>query len=366
MALKPETASAILSIDLNAFESNFRMVQSLAPTSEVAGVIKANGYGLGMKEVFQALKKWSCQTFFISTLEEGLALRALDSTCEIMTLNGLFHNAEYEHIAQKITPVIGSVDTLERWAACAKELGQPLPAVLHFDTGMNRLGFDSAETRGVLSKVEEIHEALDIRYVMSHFACADEAGHGLNAQQTARFESIAAHFPDTPKSLCNSSGIFRYPDHHYDLVRPGYCLYGGNPTPEAPNPMSPVVHLKTRVLQLRTAAKGETTGYGASRAFDHDTLLATVSLGYADGFLRSGSNTAKLYWQGQPCPVVGRISMDLVTVDLSSLTTPPVPGDWLEVLGENQSVDTLALACGTIGYEILTSLGERYTRDYQT
>lgn len=366
MALKTETDSAILTIDLGALESNFRLVQSKAPTSDVAAVVKADAYGLGIKDVHPSFKKWGCNLFFVSTLEEALELRALDSECQIMTLNGLFHNAETEYIAHRIVPVIGSVDTLERWVACAKDLGQKLPALLHFDTGMNRLGFDRAETQGVLSKSADVLAALDIQHIMSHFACADDKPHPLNAKQCDTFASIANHFTGISKSLCNSPGIFHLPDHHYNLVRPGYCLYGGNPTPETDNPMKPVAHLKTRILQLRTAEAGESAGYGATHIFDKQTKLATVSLGYADGFLRSGSGTAKLYWNGQPCPVIGRVSMDLVTVDISALKNPPAPGDWLEVLGEHQDVDALADACGTIGYEILTSLGARYTRIYQS
>lgn len=366
MPLNSDTASAKLTIDLSALEANYRLVQSSAPTAIAGAVIKANGYGLGMQQVHQSLKKWNCDTFFVSTLEEGLSLRGQDPDSTITILNGLFHNAEADYIAHKLIPVIGSVDTLERWVACAQDLDTRLPAALHFDTGMNRLGFDAAETQGVFSKLSDIHQVLDVRMIMSHFACADEHDHPKNEQQISLFHELSAQFPDTPKSLCNSSGLFHFPDHHYDLVRPGFCLYGGNPTPESSNPMSAVVHLQTRILQLRTAHKGETAGYGAGHQFDHDRKLATVSLGYADGFLRAGSGTAKLYYKGQPCPVVGRVSMDLVTVDVSSLKALPEPGEWLEVLGDHQSVDDLARACGTIGYEILTSLGTRYTREYRT
>jgi alanine racemase len=200
---------------------------------------------------------------------------------------------------------------------------------------------------------------------MSHFASADEQDQELTQIQHQRFEGITKYFPDTPKSLANSSGLFRSKDYHYDMVRPGYALYGGNPTPETTNPMHNVVSLESRILQIRTCKKGETIGYGASYTFDKDTTTATLALGYADGFFRAHSNKAKLYYNNQPCPVIGRVSMDLVTIDISNITgKPPIQGDAVEILGANQSVDDLAISAGTIGYEILTSLGARYKREY--
>ena len=233
---------------------------------------------------------------------------------------------------------------------------------------MNRLGLSHAEAKDVITDPNQL-EGLDIEMVMSHFACADEKDHPLTKKQAHEFANLAQHFEASKKSLANSSGLFRDSLYYYDTIRPGYSLYGGNPTPETDNPMSATVSLTTRILQIRECKKGDSIGYGASHVFDQDTQTATVAVGYADGFLRSSSGSktggAILYWQGQPCPVLGRVSMDLVTVDLSRLTGElPVQGDGLEILGTHQGVDDLADAAGTIGYEILTSLGDRYHRNY--
>jgi alanine racemase len=197
---------------------------------------------------------------------------------------------------------------------------------------------------------------------MSHFACADESESAMTAEQAQRFDKIAAAFPGTIRSLANSSGVFRNNSYHYDLVRPGMAMYGLNPTPEAGNPMQPTVSLAVRLLQVRDAAKGETVGYGASHKLKKNARIGTVALGYADGFLRSGSGKATLYYEGAACPVVGRVSMDLVTVDLGA--TDAVAGHSLEVLGPDQDADTLAESLGTIGYEVLTGLGRRWGRHY--
>lgn len=358
------TASSILNVDLNALAANYHVVKSRAGNAETAAVVKANGYGLGLEPVFKTLHAKGCKTFFVATLEEGIKVRGFDPDVRIFILNGLFNGSEDEYRAHHLIPVLNSLESVKRWQHESKKQNAPLAAAYHFDTGMNRTGFDTGETQTILADPSIILDGLTPVLMISHFACAEDLKHPANQKQIDAFRSIALSFSDIPKSLCNSSGVFHFADDHYDLVRPGYCLYGGNPTPENANPMQPVAYLKTRILQTRRAQKGESTGYGATHSFDQDTMLATVSLGYADGFLRSGSDRALLYWQGQACPVVGRISMDLVTVDISDVNQPPQAGDWLEVLGGHQSVDDLAT--GTIGYEILTSLGARYTRHYES
>ncbi len=353
----PSAAPAILRVNLAALAANYRLLKSKTEAT-VAGVIKADAYGLGVEPVFKTLLKEGCGMFFAATPDEAMKLRANDARAEIMVLGGLYEGAEDFYASRGLTPVLNSLEECQRWADTAGRFAQKLPAVLHYDTGMNRLGLhplDRPETR-----------AFEVRMVMSHFVSSEDKASPINERQAAAFERIAQAWPGTFKSLCNSSGLFRNEDWHYDLVRPGIALYGGNPTPEAKNPMQPVVSLHVRVLQTREVRKGESAGYNATHIFKQDTRLATVALGYADGFPRGGSNAAKLYWKGQPCPIRGRVSMDLVIVETGHLEEPPHPGDWLEVLGLHQDTDALAGDCGTISYNILTALGPRYRRLYET
>lgn len=357
-------APSLLTVSLSALRDNYRLFQSKTKAS-VAGVVKANGYGCGAVEVSKAIYESGCREFFVATPEEGIELRnALPQDSKIYILGGVYHGAEELFVQEGITPILNSMEQIERWSDAARKREEKLPAIIHVDTAMNRLGLEDNDVDKLVENAS-ILAPLQIETVMSHFACSDEKGHPLNDTQAARFAEMAKAFPNARKSLSNSSGLFRSEQWHYDLVRPGYALYGGNPTPEDSNPMRSVVGLSVRILQTRLGKKGESAGYGASHVFEKDTMLATVSFGYADGFVRSGSNKARLYWNGQPCPIAGRISMDLIIVEIDALNGPqPRPGDWLEVLGPHQSVDALAEDCGTIGYEILTSLSRRAQRHY--
>ena len=357
MSKQAATAPCVLTVDLKALTANYKLLQSMTK-ADVAGVIKADAYGTGAVPVFKALRKAGCGTFFVATPEEAMELRSVDDAPQIMVLGGLYEGAEDFYAARGIIPVLNSMEECERWAKTAGTFGQKLPAVFHYDTGMNRLGLGPDEL--------PVTQAFNVRLIMSHFACSDEKGHAMNERQAALFARVAAAYPKAYKSLSNSSGIFRSKSWHYDLVRPGYALYGGNPTPETKNPMKRVVSLKTRILQTREVKRGESAGYNATHIFHRDTTTATVALGYADGFLRSASNKAKLYWGDQACPILGRVSMDLVIVDIGHLAEHPQAGEWLEVLGTHQGIDDLAADCGTIGYEILTSLGPRYSRVYES
>ena len=272
-------------------------------------------------------------------------------------LGGLYHGAEEMYRAKNIIPVLNSEEDIKRWAAFAQKRGEKLPAILHIDTGMNRLG-------APINIDPALCTAFDLHYVMSHFSSSDEKDHAANDRQAANFAAIAAHFPDSKKSLANSSGMFRNKDWHYDLIRPGYALYGGNPLPETTNPVKAVASLSVRVLQTRSVKKCEHAGYNETYRFEKNTTCATVALGYADGFPRSLSNKGVLYWNGQPCSIRGRVSMDLTIIETGHLPNPPKQGDWVEVLGPHQDVDALATAAGTIGYNILTALGPRYHRVY--
>lgn len=360
------SSAAILTINLKALADNYRDLKAKAGEKcAVAGVVKADAYGLGINPVVKTLGDLGCQQFFVATLDEAIALRKLNAQTPIAVLGGLYHGAEKEYLAHHITPVLNSHDDIKRWQDSARQQEQSLPAILHVDTGMNRLGLSHDEV-GEYIRDKTLMEGVDVQVVMSHFACADEKDHPLTKKQAHDFANIAQHFPQAKHSLANSSGLYRNESYIHDMVRPGYALYGGNPTPEKNNPMRAVVELSVRILQIRLCKKGESIGYGAGHVFDKDTRTATVALGYADGFLRSGKKNggAKLYYKGQPCPVLGRISMDLVSIDISKVKGTPQQGDVVEVLGDNQSVDDLATSAGTIGYEILTSLGARYKRQY--
>lgn len=349
-------APAILTIDLQALADNYKKIQKMSEAA-VAGVVKADAYGCGMLPVVKALYKAGCRHFFVATPEEAFALREADKDSQIFVLGGLYEGAEDFYAGRGVIPVLNSMKEAARWSALAKHLNARLPAAFHYDTGMNRLGMGPDDMPTA--------ENLDVRLIMSHFACSDEADHPMNERQNQAFARICSAFPNVSKSLSNSSGIFRSKKWHYDLLRPGYALYGGNPTPEKMNPMKPVVSLKARILQTRIVKPEESAGYSATHIFNKPTRIATVAAGYADGFLRSGSSRTKLYWNGQPCPVLGRVSMDTIIVDIGHLAENPQAGEWMDILGPRQSIDDLAKQCGTIGYEILTSLGHRYHREYR-
>ncbi len=354
-----------LTIDLGAVATNYELIrQRISTPCRVAGVVKADAYGTGMAQIAPTLFAKGARRFFVATPEEGLALRQILPLAEIAVLGGGLPAYADDFIAAQIEPVLNSLHDIAVWRDQARRRDKILPAIIHLDTGMNRLGLSLEDGQALISDPGQLR-GLDVIMVMSHFACADEKYHPLTDTQYEHFRKFAAHFPHAKKSLANSSGIFRSRDFHYDMVRPGMAIYGLNPTPEAPNPMKPVVRLEARILQTRTIKKGETIGYSATHSFRNPGLTATLALGYADGFHRAHSGKAQVYWNGIACPVVGRVSMDLVTVDLSDLQgVLPQQGDYLEVLGAHQDADQLAASAGTIGYEVLTALGARYQRSY--
>ncbi|MEZ5814657.1 MAG: alanine racemase [Alphaproteobacteria bacterium] len=354
-----------LTISCAAIARNYKQIQDMAGADcAAAAVVKANAYGLGVAPVATALQKAGADRFFIATLAEALELRTIvGAKPDIYMLHGFEEAGCDLYKAEAITPVLNSVHEIESYAAFAARGESLLPAIIHIDTGMNRLGLKQQDLEKAASKLGGI----DLRYVMSHFACADEKNHPMNDVQYKAFKTAAEMFPGARKTLANSAGIFRSPDYHFDMIRPGMSLYGLNPKPEAENPMDPVIELAVEVLQVKDAAGGEVCGYNATHRFEKEQRLAIVSMGYADGFPRSLSNTGALYWKGHKCPLRGRVSMDLTTVDLSAVPENDLPGsgDMLEVIGPSQSADDLAAAAGTIGYEILTSLSRRYQRIYK-
>ena len=357
---------ALLTIDLAAVRNNYRALNGiLANGARCGAVVKANAYGLGAAEISTVLFDEGCRDFFVSSLNEGLELRKTLKQGRILILNGFYASGADHYVQHDLVPVLGSFMEIEGYRKLAAKHGKKLDAYLSFNIRMNRLGLGKVETEQLLQKMEML-DGINVVGILSHFACADEKGHAMNGTQHEVFEKIAKYFSDAEKSLCNSSGIFRDQKYHYDVVRPGMALWGLNPTPETKNPMQPVVSLQAPVVRVRLVYKGATVGYNATYKFDKDTWIATLSAGYADGIFWNLGNKGALYWKGYKCPIRGRVSMDLTTVDLSEVPEGerPKPGDALEIIGTHQQADDLAKSAGTIGYEVLTRLGNRYERRY--
>ena len=353
--------SAILHIDLAAIVENWRLLAARAAPGAVAGVVKANAYGLGADKVAPALRAAGCRHFFVAHLAEGIALReTLGSGPMIAVLNGFAPGADGD---AALVPVLNSLGDVLAHAAAGRSAGQARRALLHLDTGMARLGLDAAEQARLVAD-HSLLAGLDLLYIMTHLACADAPDHPLNAEQAARFDRACSVLPKFKRSFANSSGLFLGADYASDLARPGCALYGINPTPGLPNPLRQVLRLEAPVLQIREIPAGASVGYGASFMAARPSRIATIAVGYADGYLRSLSGQGGAAYRGLMLPLVGRVSMDLITLDVTDVPGL-VPGDAVTLIGgAAPSPDDLAARAGTIGYEILTSLGARYRRDY--
>ncbi|KAA2214326.1 alanine racemase [Teichococcus oryzae] len=342
-----------LLIDLGALVANWHDLCERHQSGPVAGVVKADGYGLGAAAVAKALASASCWNFFVAQLSEGIALRrALSQGPMIAVLGGFPPGADG---GAGLTPVINTPQDLAAHRAAGTR-----GAILHIDTGMERLGLDARE----LGEAGDL-SALGLRHVMTHLACADEPDHPLNAVQARRFNEMAAMLPGVPRSFANSSGLFLGEAFESDLARPGAALYGLNPTPGHPNPMRCVLRLSVPVLQIRQVRAGATVGYGATWMAKRDSRIATIAAGYADGYLRALSGRGLAVAAGRTVQLVGRVSMDLITLDVTDVPDLAV-GDRVELIGPEQTPDAVAALAGTIGYEVLTALGARYARRYIT
>jgi alanine racemase len=362
-------ASGVLTVDLDALVANWGRLEKTAVPAECSAVIKANAYGCGVAPVARALAKAGCKTFFVATPEEAVAARAALPTAVIYVLNGLIQNNGDTYAKVDARPVIGDLNELAEWDVFCRRSGWAGGAAIHIDTGMQRLGLTVAEAQGLIPRINAGDHGISL--VMSHLACAESLNHPMNVRQLAAFREIASAFSGVPASFANSSGIFLGSSFQFDMVRPGAALYGVNPTPEADNPMLPVVELRARVVQIRDVERGESVGYGGNWTARRPTRLAMVSAGYADGYFRAGSSNdgtrgADVMVAGKRCPVAGRISMDLMAVDVTDLERNAVRrGHLVTLIGEGITVDELAHHFGTIGYEVLTSLGSRYARVYK-
>ena len=358
-------AGAWLSVDLPAITGNWRQLSArLRDGCRAAAVVKADAYGLGAAAIAPALLAAGCRRFFVATIDEGLALRPLLPGAEIMVLNGPWPGGEGDFAAHDLIPVLNSPEQAAGWAAYAA--GRRLPSVLHIDTGMSRLGMSAAEV-AALAADRSLVERLGMVLVMSHLACADEPANPMNRRQLAAFQAAAGLFPGIETSLAASSGLFLGPEWHGHWVRPGAALYGLRPSAGGANPMAQVVRLQGRILQVRDVDAGDTVGYGATHRFAQPGKLAIVAAGYADGLFRSLGNRGTGLLGGWRVPLVGRVSMDLIAFDVTA--TPPgeaQAGGVIDIIGPGNTADDLAAAAGTIGYEVLTSLGRRYHREYRT
>jgi alanine racemase len=366
--LKHPEATGILTIDLDAIVANWRKLASRAVPAECAAVVKADAYGCGIEPVTRALALAGCKTFFVATLDEARAVRKAAPTVAIYVLDGFFSHTGRTYIELECRPVIGDIGELAEWDAFCRHRGINPGAALHIDTGMNRLGLSMAEAQALLPRIEQGNHGFTL--VMSHLVSSEMLDNPINGRQLGAFREIARHFTGVPASLSNSSGIFLGPTFLFDMVRPGVALYGVNPTPEADNPMQEVIDLKARIVQVRPIERGDTVGYGATWTARRPTRIAVIAAGYADGYFRSAGGvdtmrSAEVLVNGKRCPIAGRISMDLMAVDVTDLPKPPRRGDFATLIGGGITIDELARHFDTVGYEVLTSLRSRYARVYK-
>ena len=356
----PSPTKPSIDIDLAALAANFRALADATPGATPAGVVKCDAYGLGLAPVARTLAiKEGCRSFFVAYAETGAALRTaladIAPDAQIFIFNGPGDDALAEFYASRLTPILNTLEQAALWASAFPGA----PAALHVDTGMNRLGLPPAD----LDALAAI-KGLNVEMVMSHFACASMPGAPMLADQQAAFEDIAARYPDARRSLASTGGALIDSSYGYDLTRLGIGLYGIGPFGAPHKDIRPVATLSAPVIQLRNVKAGDSAGYDRSHVFDDPARLATIALGYGDGFPRAGSNSACAFIGGAPCPVVGIISMDLIILDVTNAPDAVSIGDRAELFGCTLKIEEAAQSCSTIGYELLTSLGARIDRRY--
>ena len=370
-------ADSVITISPQAVVANWQYLDSLSgPETDTAAVIKANGYGLGATQLAPHLAAAGCKTFFVMSLAEALSLRAALShhdpgNSEILVLGGCHAGQEDDFIAHHITPVINNAEQLERLAAMGRARQQPVPAALHVDTGMTRLGLDADETAWLVSRLADGRDAFDglkPRLLMSHLRAAEDLSDPANAAQHAAFSKLADQFPDLPSSLANSGGTLQGPAYHFQMTRPGIALYGLHPAGAGINgqqvaqaaSLAPTIRWDARILQIRAASAGDAVGYNGTHILTRDSRVATIGVGYADGYQRRLGNRAHVMIGGTSAPVIGRISMDSITVDVTDIAAATLEqADCATVLGPGYDLTRMAQDADTIGYEILTRLGQR-------
>ncbi|MGD9786135.1 MAG: alanine racemase [Hyphomicrobiaceae bacterium] len=365
----PAGATGVVTVDLDAIAGNWRALARLVRPAECAAVVKADAYGLGAARVIPALWGAGCRTFFVATLAEAISARGLAPSATIYMLDGIVEGAADAVREAGVLPVLSSLPEIKAWAGLSRSRQDRLAAGLHVDTGLNRLGLSASDVQALVRDMHAL-DRLDVTLVMSHLACADDPASPKNHQQRDVFQRLVPLLPSTARSLAASDGLMLGRDYHYDLVRPGYALYGGQAFRGGATPVNPVVQVHAKVLQVRDVAPGQSVGYSATWSPGVASRIAVVAAGYADGLFRHLSRSTsgpggQVAIGGRLAPIVGRVSMDLVTVDVSGLQGDEVkPGDLVELVGPNVPVEAVGAAAGTIGYEVLTSLGRRFHRVY--
>lgn len=358
--MKNQYASSKLTVNLKAVRENYHILKSKCnPTCNVSAVVKADAYGLGAEEVATALTQEGCNSFFVAHLDEAIQLRRVLPHITIYVFHGVLPGQEEAFAEYKIIPVLNSLYQVNLWQQHALKKQKKIPCILHFDTGMNRLGLRIGEIERIADK------NFDIKYIMSHLACADDKSNPVNFDQLQELKQISLNFEGIKLSIANSGGVFLGEDYHLGMVRPGMAIYGVNPIGNFPNPMNNVVTLTSEILQIHNIEKDGAVGYGGDYKVNKGKRIATISIGYADGYLRSLSNKGICAIDGIIVPIVGRVSMDLVTLDVTEIPEKKLQeASEVELIGKNIPVDVVAEKAGTIGYEVLTSLGSRYRREY--
>jgi len=360
-----EAGEARLYVDLDALAANYRLIASLAGGAQTTPVVKADAYGLGVAPVAARLWAEGARAFFVSRVSEGVALRSALGPARPATVwvfDGCPPGAAATLAGADLTPVLNTLTQIDDWGLHARSLGRRLSAALHIDTGMNRLGLRPEEARALAFAPDRLRP-LELELIVSHLACGGQADHSMNAEQLACFVNACALYPGVPRSLAASGGVFLGPDYHLDRVRPGVSLYGGGPFGSVEPRLATVATLRAPILQVRNVPPGEVVGYGADFTATQAMRIAIVAAGYADGVLRSLSPGAYGSLDGKACRFVGRISMDLIALDVTDIPNAQ-PGASVELIGSTVPLDDVARRAGTISYEMLTRIGARVTRVY--
>ncbi len=366
MSAAPSLYATELTINLDVVAANYRLLQSKLVGAEAGAAVKGDGYGLGAAPVVRALWAAGCRDFFVAHPTEGVIVREELPDARIHILNGPLPDAIDDYLEADFIPVLNALGDIELWRNAAHARGHKLKADIHMDTGMCRLGLDHTETKVFLNDAPALLDGIDVQLVMSHLANADDPDSPQSGQQLAAFRSAFRSLGIGRGSLSNSSGIFLGGNYHFDVARPGVALYGGNPTPFTDNPMANPVRLTARIIQVRDVAPPETVGYGATYPVTRTSRIATVPIGYADGFHRGQPTTGMAHISGHPAPIAGRVSMDLITLDVTDVPAHLVhAGALAEFIGAHRTPDDLARDWQTIPYEVLTGLGRRYRRLYE-
>ena len=356
--------AARLTVDLDALRSNYRTLSARAAPARCAGVVKADGYGVGAVHVAQALAAEGCRDFFVAHLDEAAALLPqLPGDATLSILNGLIAGSEARCAQLGAVPVLNTVAQARAWQRTAQALGRPLAAALQVDSGMSRLGMSLSEA-SELAQDATFRDQVDVGLLLTHLACADEPDHPANRAQLAKFDSLRDAFPGVRSSIANSAGVFLGADFRHDLVRPGIALFGAPPSPLA-EPLAQVVRLEARVIQSRWIEAGAGVGYGLDYVAEGRRRVATLGVGYADGWLRSLGGKGAAWLNGRRLPILGRVSMDCMSVDVTDVAEAMLgEGDFVDLIGPAHTLADVANDAGTIPYEILTRLGQRFERVY--